>query len=352
MNKETIENLRVQRDYSMDILRILAILIVVFLHISYPFFEENTLNSPQWLRAIIPDTISRWGVPVFVMISGAFMLQKEIPIKVLFNKYIKRLVILLLCWNVIYHIPEIKSMSFSVKNVMSIFFSSGEGYHLWFLYMLIGIYIIIPIIKKIVDGGLTKYVLCLWACTSILFFWFVKSSTFIHLQYYLLNFPFQIDYVGFFILGHYLYSEVKLTKKQRCLIYSLGIFSLACMSLGTYGISVVFGKKLYYFIENLSVFNVLVSVALFVFFRYFDVESCLILSKSKSVIGKLSNLTLGVYLIHIIILNIQYYYFPDDYYSIWNACLAIPAIWVVTTIVCFFISFVLSKIPGLKVLVK
>lgn len=108
------------RNYSMDILRILAILIVILFHVSYPFWD-NAFSSNQWIKALFPDAISRWGVPVFVMISGAFMLQKEVSLKVLWTKYIKRLAILLVCWNVIYHIPDFKSMSFSVKEIIAIF---------------------------------------------------------------------------------------------------------------------------------------------------------------------------------------------------------------------------------------
>ncbi len=338
------------RNYSMDILRILAILIVILFHVSYPFWD-NAFSSNQWIKALFPDAISRWGVPVFVMISGAFMLQKEVSLKVLWTKYIKRLAILLVCWNVIYHIPDFKSMSFSVKEIIAIFFSSGDGYHLWFLYMLISIYVIIPILKRIVDGGLTKYVLLLWFCTSILFFWFVKSNTFTYLQTYLLNFPFSIDYVGFFLLGYFLYKQIILTKKQRMIIYILGLCSLILMVLGTYCISMLAGRNMYYFLENLSICNVLVAIALFVFFRYFDFDGS-IFCKGKKIIASLSNLTLGVYLIHVLVLNILYYYFPVDYYVKWDAAIAIPIIWLSTTIISFAISFILSKIPVINILVK
>ena len=72
------------RNYSMDILRILAILIVILFHVSYPFWD-NAFSSTQWIKALFPDAMSRWGVPVFVMISGAFMLQKEVSLKVLWT---------------------------------------------------------------------------------------------------------------------------------------------------------------------------------------------------------------------------------------------------------------------------
>ena len=342
---------QVNRDYSMDILRILAILIVILFHVSYPFFD-NVYNNTQWIKALFPDTMSRWGVPVFIMISGAFMLQKNISINELWTKYIKRLAILLVLWNIIYYIPNYQSFNFGVKDILSIFFSSSDGYHLWFLYMLISIYIIIPILKMIVEGDLTKYVLILWFCTSILFFWFVQSGTFKYLQTYLLNFPFLCDYVVFFLLGHYLYKQIILTRRQRIIIYILGFLALICMSFGTYCVSLLYGKTKYFFLEYLSISNVMVSIALFVFFRYFDFNSSTVFLKLRKIIGILSNLTLGVYLVHIMVLSILYHYFPVDYYLKWDAAIAIPLIWIVATLISFTISFIMSKIPFVRILVK
>ena len=204
----------------------------------------------------------------------------------------------------------------------------------------------------IVEGDLTKYVLILWFCTSILFFWFVQSGTFKYLQTYLLNFPFLCDYVGFFLLGHYLYKQIILTRRQRIIIYILGFLALMCMSFGTYCVSLLYGKTKYFFLENLSISNVMVSIALFVFFRYFDFNSSTLFLKLKKIIGILSNLTLGVYLVHIMVLSILYYYFPVDYYLKWDAAIAIPLIWIVATLISFIISFIMSKIPYVRILVK
>ena len=74
--------------------------------------------------------------------------------------------------------------------------------------------------------------------------------------------------------------------------------------------------------------------------------------KLRKIIGILSNLTLGVYLVHIMVLSILYYYFPVDYYLKWDAAIAIPLIWIVATLISFIISFIMSKIPYVRILVK
>ena len=96
----------------------------------------------------------------------------------------------------------------------------------------------------------------------------------------------------------------------------------------------------------------MVSIALFVFFRYFDFNSSTVFLKLRKIIGILSNLTLGVYLVHVMVLSILYHSFPVDYYLKWDAAIAIQLIWIVTTLISFTISFIMSKIPYVRILVK
>lgn len=75
----------------MDILRIFACLMVVLLHVAATYmnpFDSVCFNMTDWQIASVFDSTTRWTVPVFVMISGAFMLRKNIPIDRLFKIYI------------------------------------------------------------------------------------------------------------------------------------------------------------------------------------------------------------------------------------------------------------------------
>lgn len=117
----------VDRDYSIDLLRVSAAIGVVLLHSAAIYLEVSPVNSFRWEFANIFDTLTRWAVPVFVMMSGAFLLKKEISLKLLYGKYIKHLFILLVCWNVIYNLSISKSLPNGIKGLLSLFLSPGGG---------------------------------------------------------------------------------------------------------------------------------------------------------------------------------------------------------------------------------
>ena len=289
--------------------------------------------------------------PFFFMLSGCFLLDKNISIKTLWKKYILRLLIILICWNVIYHIPRHKILKFSIVDIVNVLFSSGAGFHLWFLYSLIGIYIVIPFLHKIVKCGLSRYLLLLWLLTCV----FLRKINFPNdcglFMSNIIHFPFCIEYIGYFVLGYFLNKEVSLSVNQRKIIYSIGCVSLIVIIVGTYVLSRYTGNRIEYFYDYLTIFNVLVSTALFVFFRY-DFHACYkgrLSVKRKKLISLLSLSSLGVYLIHIFILIIINKFIP---YLSFSAVYAIPIIWLSTTIISFAISFILSKIPVINILVK
>lgn len=64
-----------QRDYNMDLLRILASLMVVFIHVSAHNFINTPIKSIEWLSYDMYDSILRSAVPIFLMISGVFFFK-------------------------------------------------------------------------------------------------------------------------------------------------------------------------------------------------------------------------------------------------------------------------------------
>lgn len=122
----------------MDILRIFACLMVVLLHVAATYmrpFDSECFNMSEWRIASVFNSTTRWTVPVFVMISGAFMLSKDIPIDRIFKKYIFRLVTVLVIWNIIYNF-ELIFNEFTLKKIISCILLPHKSYHLWFIYML------------------------------------------------------------------------------------------------------------------------------------------------------------------------------------------------------------------------
>ena len=110
------------RILSYDILRILAILAVVMIHTSCQGFYTLPVNTTSFKTSLLLDSLSRFAVPIFVMISGALMLDetKDLSSKKIFKKTLT-LFIALCVWSfvysvaysVVYPITEKKSLSFT-----------------------------------------------------------------------------------------------------------------------------------------------------------------------------------------------------------------------------------------------
>lgn len=133
-----------ERKIYFDFLRIFATFAVIILHVSAQNWHTTDINSFEWNIFNFYDSIVRWGVPIFVMISGALFLNKNQSIKKIYTKNILRIIIAFIFWSLIYTVLFSKGLS--IKTMIINFF---EGYyHMWFLFMIVGLYMITPFIKK------------------------------------------------------------------------------------------------------------------------------------------------------------------------------------------------------------
>ena len=95
-----------RRETELDILRFLAMLSVIVIHVCAG--PMKVLSSKSFDFIVINSLFSMvtWCIPIFVMISGGLFLnpKKEITTNKIFSKYIKRFVIAFIFWTTIYQI--------------------------------------------------------------------------------------------------------------------------------------------------------------------------------------------------------------------------------------------------------
>ena len=93
-----------KRNYSLDITRIIAVLAVVMIHCSVGFLQDYPSNTNEFAFGNLFDSLSRIGVPLFLMISGSLFLDenKEVTFKTILSKNIKSLAIIIIVWAIIY----------------------------------------------------------------------------------------------------------------------------------------------------------------------------------------------------------------------------------------------------------
>lgn len=82
-----------ERKIYCDYLRLVATFSVVVLHVSAWNWYSTDVNSLEWQSFNFYDSVVRWAVPIFVMISGSLFLSREIPVKKIYSKYILRMAV-------------------------------------------------------------------------------------------------------------------------------------------------------------------------------------------------------------------------------------------------------------------
>lgn len=149
------------RKYYLDLLRIAATLGVMVLHITAQNWHQVEIASIEWQTFNALNGLARWALPIFAMISGALFLGREVKLKVLFSKYILRIVIAFMFWSALYALIDLQNGMSLSKSVVQLI--KGH-YHMWYLMMIVGLYLIVPFLKQIAEKeSLTKYFLGLSA---------------------------------------------------------------------------------------------------------------------------------------------------------------------------------------------
>ncbi len=291
----------------MDFSRFISIIAVILLHISATFIIEYDLGSFQWVTGNIVDSALRWSVPVFVMISGALLLDtnKKDSIMIFYNKRIRRVAFPIIFWSVFYSAWQIFRDLIAGRDIsyheITLDLLTGEAYyHLWFLFMIFGLYAFAPFFK-VVASSVNKQELRILIALS--FFTAISYQMYVYFNDKVDLLPFLqfLLFIPFFFLGHYLnvYNSIR---SHRHLV-TIFVVSWALTALGMHVISFRYGlDKGLYFYNYISIFVVPMSASIFLLLKNINLDS--------NVVSKLSSysyLVLGVYLIHPFFLDLILY---------------------------------------------
>ena len=346
-----------KRIFLFDFLRIISACAVVMIHISADFIKDFDVGTSEFLWGNVFSALSRFAVPIFLMISGALMLDedKNLSTKKII-KYAVNILILTFSWSFLYTIgynvikPIVFNEAISVSDILNTFFNGH--YHMWYLYVLVGLYLVTPLLRFFVKVENSTLIRNYLLFSSIICFVCSFANEIINRQFkqediltnFISNFNFNYiyQYLIYYILGWYI-VKVGFKITTRIILYIGGIAGLITTFVGTH-----FSFKPEndsYFISNDSLNIFLYSLAIFVFVHYFFKSKNIVLNK---VWLKISSLTFGVYLIHCIYL----FALKLICENIGFAILEIIIIFVSSIILSFLTAFVMSKIPFIKALVR
>ena len=304
---ENITQPRARRDLAPDILKLIATVGVVVIHISAQGVTSFALGSFNWLVCTFWDSLARFAVPVFFMCTGAMMLDpgKELTIGHIYKKYFLRVLWILLFWSWAYYIftivgQYVLSGWWEPNGLLNSFIQTlrmNHHLHLYYLQMLLLLYVCLPVLRVFVRASSEKeqnYAIGIWLALGI--------ALPLLINYYPLSWfgglipSMRIDMVwaalGYALLGRVMYSREPDRRHLAGYVWMFGI-GLVVTFGGTVAASMLTGEVELGFLEGMSPGPALCAAGLFGFIRILCLER-----SSSPLIAKLTRASFCVYLIH------------------------------------------------------
>lgn len=287
-----------RRQAHLDILRITASYAVVLLH---------TVSKKIGAGGVffVYDGLVRWAVPMFVMISGALLLDpnKEITIAGLWKKNILKMILSLWIWSVLYCIWEFfinhRDLNYVAKTMVT-------GYwHMWYIFMIIALYIMTPVFRIIVkERQILVYCLAVFFVfsfflptvrTMIQYSKFAENPAIREIvnHYDITDWRLVFWYIPYFFMGYYLNTTDTLEKYQFA-VFTLAVIGFIWNIYDNFTLTYQNGALIKEFYDALRLPVLFQSVGLFVLVKH-------LARRLESVIlSELVQYTFGVYLIHLL----------------------------------------------------
>lgn len=339
----------------LDLLKIVSAFMIAVIHASSGVFNNHELGSLVWKEGLILNAVTRFAVPVFLMISGALLLGRKISL----DKAIRKAIIAgiaLFVWSFAFILT--KKILWNDGNVihdtLMIFFNKRVSGHLWYGYLLIWIYLFSPILNIMYESLSNKmriYFIILGllipsAIDSVIYYFsldvqILQNSFFIYMN---------LGYISVLFMGRMIYEN----KEGISLILGgiSSVIGLVLTILLTEGISRRLGVSTHTFFSELEIGNVMYAFGIMLL-------GCKLSWKGdntfiKKIIIKVSELAMGIYFSHALVMWLigDTISFRGITFKIDNSvpeCLLFVVIIFVTTII---MIAPLSNIPYLKKLVK
>lgn len=344
----------------LDQMRVIACFMVIVVHSCEFFFIDGesigirSLNDGWWVSVF--DSAFRCSVPLFVMISAYLLVPLKGSVEQFFKKRLIRVVIPFVVWSLLYAVlPYFWNGMTGQEVASSVFrllynFNNASG-HLWFVYMLVGLYLFMPVISpwlEKVGKKAERSFLILWFLST--FFPYIRAfygavygecywNEFNMLWYY-------SGFLGYVVLAHYIRHHLTWSLSKQltlgCLLYLVGYYVTASVWYNQIPVATELQEL------ELSWRFCTPNVAMMSFGAFVVIQS--LFSKQQKpnrVIIEVSRLSYGIYLMHIFVLNAVYMLIE----GMFSTPLTIVLVGILTFVICIILTKLLSFLPYSKFIV-
>ncbi len=328
------------RNYNLDILRVIATIMVIIMH--SPFTTQKLDSSiTMWLTSYLTAPC----IGLFFMISGSLLIPTKDDLKSFIFKRLKRILIPTIIWSLFYLFVAFIKQEIGIDSLLISIISipiapQGHGI-MWFMYTLIGCYLIIPIVSPYILRATKKQI------ELILIFWIITLcypylQEIINIQHGAYNPLYYFGgFFGYMILGYYLSKyPIKLNIESSLCIGGEILF----ISILPVIIFYIYNINYHDFEENpfwyLSISVAIMCIAWFVLIQNINIR------KENKMISNISKLSFGIYFIHIFIMRELLW--KIDFIVNLPVIIEITICSVITFISSYLIVFLISKLKFSK----
>ena len=337
----------------IDVLNVIAALSVVVLHCNGCFWL-GPAQGRSWISANIIESTLYWPVSIFFMITGVTLMgyRSRMTTKSYFGRRVSRTVVPFVAWSIfglVWCVATAPSAGEPIDLsplaiVEGILNTRYTGVY-WFFPPLFAIYLSIPILSLLINNRrILLYVVAVGVATVFVaplvcgLLGIIWNESLVP--------PPVAGYVVYVVLG-YLLSTQELTKRQRIVVYVLGVVGWAMQLFGTFALSSVAEGVSFTFKGYTNLPVLLQATAVFTFVRNMDFEGNGILRRVAALCRVLSGATFGVYLMH---------WYPINFFERLRAFSTMSVYWriggaLVIFVACAVLTLGIKRVPLLKRLV-
>ena len=327
-----LSNQKNQHIVWLDVVRFIAMFTVVCCHCTDPFnFYPGTAPNIGEIKlwGAIYGSVLRPCVPLFVMITGALLLPVRSDASTFYKKRIPRVFYPFLIWSVLYNLfpwitgllglnPQIildffpyageevmqQSFSVSLEYILMIPFNfSILAVHMWYIYLLIGLYLYLPVFSAWVEKASERakqMFLLAWGVTLLLPYYYQFVSNYLWGTCSWNSFGMLYAFAGFngyLLLGHYLKNLEWSLKKTLAIGIPMFAVGYAVTFLGFRHITALpeyTDEMLELFFTYCSLNVVMMTIPVFMLAKKVKVNS----ERMKKALANLTVCGFGIYMIH------------------------------------------------------
>ena len=294
-----------ERDVSLDVIKVISIYFVMIIHVSsYSLYSFGK----YWLPTVIVDSFARSAIPMFFMVTGAVLLNKDHDVRSIIKRT-RRVLVPLLVWSIIYleysrtwDPNQSQSIAYYAQKILA----GPTMYHLWYIYALIGVYIFMPVYSAFYQKcsrQVIMFSLIAWYVGGLL----IPTLSAITGIIVGINFDFSL-FAGYLVLGAFCYDTISASNRNAFYLkfaFLLSVFLVATIltSYFTYLVSIHFGSTTEIFFDPRSPTASLGGAAFFS-------AICLVFRSGYGlpkvvypIVNYFSRTCFGVYLIHALIIS-------------------------------------------------